>query len=46
VFFSSTNTPVTTVTFTNTGTYTFQLSASDGQYSTNATTSVTVLPGQ
>jgi hypothetical protein len=45
VFFGSTNTPVTTVTFTNTGTYTFQLSASDGQYSTNATTSVTVLPG-
>jgi RHS repeat-associated protein len=44
VFFSSTNTAATTVTFTNSGTYTFQLSASDGQFATNDTVTVTVLP--
>jgi RHS repeat-associated protein len=44
VFFSNTNAAVTTVTFTNAGTYTFQLSASDGQFTTNDTVTVTVLP--
>ncbi len=43
IFFSSTNTAVTTVTFTNTGAYTFQLSASDGQYTVSNTARVTVL---
>jgi RHS repeat-associated protein len=46
VFISSTNTPVTTITFTNTGVYTFQLSASDGQYTATDTATVTVLPDQ
>jgi RHS repeat-associated protein len=44
VFFSSTNTPVTTITFTNTGAYTFSLNATDGQLVTNDTITVTVLP--
>lgn len=44
IFFNSTNTPITTITFTNTGVYTFQLTASDGQYTTNDTAIVTVLP--
>jgi RHS repeat-associated protein len=44
IFFSSTNTAVTTVTFTNTGIYTFQLAASDGQYTSTDTATITVLP--
>ncbi|MGZ4987732.1 MAG: LamG-like jellyroll fold domain-containing protein, partial [Limisphaerales bacterium] len=44
VFFSSFTNPVTTITFTNTGVYTFQLSASDGQYISNDTAVITVLP--
>lgn len=42
VFFSSVTNPVTTVTFTNTGVYTFQLSASDNQYVSSDTAVVTV----
>ncbi|HEU5123921.1 MAG TPA: Ig-like domain-containing protein [Verrucomicrobiae bacterium] len=44
VFFSSTNTASTTITFTNSGVYTFELSASDGQFTTNDTVVVTVGP--
>jgi RHS repeat-associated protein len=44
VFFSALNTPVTTVTFTNAGVYTFQLAASDGVLATNDTVTITVLP--
>jgi RHS repeat-associated protein len=44
IIFGSPNQPVTTVTFTNTGVYTFELSASDGQYSRTNTATVTVLP--
>jgi len=44
VFFSSTNTAATSVSFTNTGTYTFQLTASDGQFSASDTVTISVLP--
>jgi RHS repeat-associated protein len=44
VFFTSTNTPVTTITFTNTGAYIFSLNATDGQLATDDAVTVTVLP--
>ena len=44
ILFGSPNQPVTTVNFTNTGVYIFQLSASDGQYTSTNTTTITVLP--
>lgn len=44
VSFSSANTAVTQATFPGVGTYVLQLSASDSQLSTSATTTVTVIP--
>jgi RHS repeat-associated protein len=43
-FFDNSNSPVANVAFTNGGVYTFQLTASDGQFTTNDTVVVTVLP--
>ena len=42
VTFGSPNSPVTQVTFTGPGTYAFQLSASDGQFTSTSITTVTV----
>jgi len=44
VFFSTTNAPLTVVTFTNAGVYEFALSASDGELTAKDTVTVTVLP--
>jgi RHS repeat-associated protein len=44
VYFSSTNTPVTSITFTNTGVYTFALSGNDGEFTVTDTATVTVQP--
>jgi RHS repeat-associated protein len=44
VFFNTMTQPVVTVTFTNTGVYTFQLSATDGELTASDTVTVTVLP--
>src|SRR5207245_984664 len=44
VSFSSTNTPVTTVTLGGTGVYVFRLTGSDGEFTTNDTAAITLLP--
>ena len=44
VSFTSTNSAATVVTFTAPGVYTFQLAANDGEFATNDTVNITVLP--